>query len=148
MEKRKIVKEYKKDDLVVVWQPDLCIHSKNCINGLPAVFDFERRPWIDVSQESEDAIKKQIDKCPSGALSYYLQSEGKPQKENMDDSTKKIEILKDGPIMVEGPCLIKMQMVPKKKKPRKHFCADAEPLQINPIVMDHIKKLDSPINHL
>ena len=121
MEQKKIVKEYKKDDLVVVWQPDMCIHSKNCIGGLPEVFDFERRPWIDVSRATEDAIKNQIDKCPSGALSYYLASEGKPNNSTMENTDKKIEILKDGPIMVEGPCIIKKPDGSEEEKIKKTF---------------------------
>jgi uncharacterized Fe-S cluster protein YjdI len=121
MEKKNIVKEYKKDDLVVVWQPDLCIHSKNCIHGLPGVFDFDRRPWIDPGQASEDSIKKQIDNCPSGALSYYLQSEGKPKSQQMEENAKKIEILKDGPIMVEGPCTIAKPDGTTEEKTKKTF---------------------------
>jgi uncharacterized Fe-S cluster protein YjdI len=121
MEKKKIIKEYKKDDLVVVWQPDICIHSKNCIHGLPGVFNFNRRPWIDPNEAPDQAIKNQIDNCPSGALSYYLQSEGKPKPKTMVENANTIEILKDGPIMVEGPCVIKNADGNTEEKTKKTF---------------------------
>ncbi|MBP7239903.1 MAG: (4Fe-4S)-binding protein, partial [Saprospiraceae bacterium] len=30
-----IKKEYSKDELTIVWQPDLCIHSAVCFRALP-----------------------------------------------------------------------------------------------------------------
>jgi uncharacterized Fe-S cluster protein YjdI len=121
MEKKNIVKEYPKEDLVVVWKPDLCIHSKNCIHGLPGVFDFERRPWIDVSQAGEESIAEQIKKCPSGALSYYLKSEGKPKNEQSMEGPTQIEIFKDGPIMVAGNLQIKKPDGTTEEKTKKTF---------------------------
>lgn len=64
-----ITKRYPKDDVQVVWQPHLCIHSGICFSGLPAVFDPRRRPWITPEAASRDAIVAQVAKCPSGALS-------------------------------------------------------------------------------
>jgi uncharacterized Fe-S cluster protein YjdI len=66
---REIVKRYSNGEVVVVWQPDLCIHSGNCARGLPRVFDPRRRPWIDASAASTGEIVAQVAKCPSGALS-------------------------------------------------------------------------------
>lgn len=37
-------KEYSNGEVTITWEPDKCIHSKNCINGLPEVFNFEKRP--------------------------------------------------------------------------------------------------------
>jgi uncharacterized Fe-S cluster protein YjdI len=65
-------KEYANGEVTITWEPDKCIHSKNCINGLPSVFNFERRPWIDQNGATTEAIVNQIDKCPSGALGYYF----------------------------------------------------------------------------
>jgi len=62
-------KEYSKEDITVVWRPDLCIHSGNCVRGLGQVFNPEKKPWIDVDQASSDEIVEQVGKCPSGALS-------------------------------------------------------------------------------
>ncbi len=64
-----MIKKYKKDDLEVVWQPDLCIHSGVCARGLPKVFDPKRKPWIDLDQAEKEKIIAQVKACPSGALS-------------------------------------------------------------------------------
>jgi uncharacterized Fe-S cluster protein YjdI len=63
-------KTYSNDDITVAWKPDLCIHSEKCFKGLGAVFDPNRRPWVDMSRAETTAIKAQVDQCPSGALSW------------------------------------------------------------------------------
>ncbi len=66
---------YQKGDLVVLWKPKTCTHSGKCVRGLPDVFDVNRKPWIDVNGATEQAIMDQIDRCPSGALSYIRPGE-------------------------------------------------------------------------
>ena len=70
-----IIKKYTNGKVTIVWKPAICIHSKICFKGLPGVFDPRRRPWIDpLAAETEDMIR-QVKDCPSGALSYYMNSE-------------------------------------------------------------------------
>lgn len=61
-------KEYKKDNLVVGWNPDICIHSAVCAKGLPTVFKPKERPWIQMDNASLSEIKQQVLKCPSKAI--------------------------------------------------------------------------------
>lgn len=70
MKEKKDSKEYSKDGLTVVWQAHKCQHSANCVKGLPGVFNPKNKPWINVEGADSETIKSQIDKCPSGALSY------------------------------------------------------------------------------
>jgi uncharacterized Fe-S cluster protein YjdI len=63
-----VKKEYATEEIVVEWRPDLCIHSGNCVRGLPAVFDSKRRPWVNVHGASANEIEAQVARCPSGAL--------------------------------------------------------------------------------
>ena len=65
-------KLYTRIGLSVLWQPDACIHCGNCVSGLPSVFNVSKRPWIDVNAASIDAIKEQVAKCPSGAISVKV----------------------------------------------------------------------------
>lgn len=60
--------EYAKDNILVVWQPKLCIHSGICVQGLPMVFNPRRKPWIITDYADKLSIISQVAKCPSGAL--------------------------------------------------------------------------------
>ena len=63
------VREYVgQDGVVVEWRAGLCSHSGNCVRGLPAVFDVDRRPWIVATAASAEDVVAQVAKCPSGAL--------------------------------------------------------------------------------
>lgn len=62
--------EYSTDGLKVIWQPDMCAHVGLCTKLLPEVYRPNERPWIQVDRATPEELKAQIDKCPSGALSY------------------------------------------------------------------------------
>lgn len=74
---------------------------------MPNVFQPGTRPWVKAEGASTEEIIKQIQKCPSRALSFYMNS---PEREVSDDEPikalgtgRKVEILKNGPLMIEGP---------------------------------------------
>ncbi len=93
------MKEYSNGEITVFWEPNKCIHSKNCVRGLPSVFNHDSRPWINMKESSSEEIIRVIDKCPSGALSY------KKSLENHLTSAK-IKVSEKGPLLVEGDCLL------------------------------------------
>ena len=66
------MQEYKNDKLVVRYDPAICIHAGECLRGLPSVFNLSRKPWINVDGTSAAAIIEQVQRCPSGALTYEL----------------------------------------------------------------------------
>ena len=63
-------KEYDKGNFTIVWKPELCIHAGECVKRLPEVYNPKERPWIKPENASVEALKSQIDACPSKALSY------------------------------------------------------------------------------
>jgi len=74
MEEKKITKHYFNGEITIVWKPNVCIHSTKCWRGkegLPEVFDPKVKPWINPNGASSERIIQQIDRCPSGALSYF-----------------------------------------------------------------------------
>ena len=99
-----IRKEYKNGELTVVWKPGLCIHAKECVNALPSVYNPEERPWIKPENATINELKTQINSCPSGALSYYLEGEEKPNGGSVET---KVEVLKNGPLLVFGTLRVK-----------------------------------------
>ena len=99
MEKKK---EYSNGEITVVWKPGICIHSENCVNGLPSVFKPNDSPWIQVDEVNSDELMNTIDKCPSGALSYYKNTDGSSnEKANVVDEIR-VEIFDNGPLVVHG----------------------------------------------
>ena len=67
--------KYSNGEVTIVWQPDLCIHSGNCARGLPEVIKPGEKPWITPEGSTTEKIIAQVKKCPSGALSYFLNEE-------------------------------------------------------------------------
>ncbi len=64
------VQSYSSKDITVTFDPAVCTHAARCVKELPAVFDVKRRPWIDPTADSADAVEAQVKRCPSGALQY------------------------------------------------------------------------------
>ena len=64
--------EYSNGELTIIWQPDLCQHSCICVKTLPQVYNPKERPWVKIENATTDELIAQINKCPSGALSYRL----------------------------------------------------------------------------
>jgi uncharacterized Fe-S cluster protein YjdI len=69
MDKNDITKKYSNGEITVVWQSGKCIHSANCVNNLPQVFNTKESPWIQVDKATTNEIVQTVKKCPSGALS-------------------------------------------------------------------------------
>ena len=67
-----IIKKYKTDELTIVWKPKTCIHAAICVNKLPKVYNPDEKPWIKPENASNEDLIKQIDECPSGALTYII----------------------------------------------------------------------------
>lgn len=96
-------KKYVKDDLTIIWKPEVCIHSKVCwqkATGLPEVFNPTVRPWISPENASKDAIVEQIKKCPSGALSFEFSSHS--DSKTAEHPSKEITVSDNGPILING----------------------------------------------
>ncbi|HSU26907.1 MAG TPA: (4Fe-4S)-binding protein [Chitinophagaceae bacterium] len=70
--------KYSNEDVTVVWKPELCKHSTLCWKGLIQVFNPQDKPWIKMDGASSERIIEQVKKCPSGALSYFLNEKKDP----------------------------------------------------------------------
>ena len=99
-------KEYTNEEVTVVWKPDLCIHSGKCVQGLPGVFDPKERPWVNVQGATSEEILRQVNNCPSGALSGYYNHQTTDTQMSEETSTTNIEVFSNGPIRIPGPCTV------------------------------------------
>lgn len=99
-------KHYTNNDITIVWKPDVCIHSTLCWRGLIKVFDPRRRPWIDMDGADTEAIIAQVEKCPSGALSWHRNQTEEVEPTRMEVETI-VEVTPNGPLMVYGNIKVK-----------------------------------------
>ena len=99
-------KKYSNGDITVVWKPEACIHSTLCWRGLTGVFNPKKRPWIDIEAADSEAIIAQVEKCPSGALSFFKNDAPHTPSETIDMETI-VEVSPNGPLMVYGNIKVK-----------------------------------------
>jgi CDGSH-type Zn-finger protein/uncharacterized Fe-S cluster protein YjdI len=90
---------YSSDAIEVTWDKKRCIHSADCVRGLPAVFVPGERPWVRPAEATADAVAEVVERCPTGALRYRRTDGGaaeKPTAENV------VRLGADGPVYVRG----------------------------------------------
>lgn len=63
-------------DLMILWEPAKCQHAAICVKMLPNVYHPKDKPWITPEKATAEELKKQIDNCPTGALSYTAPHSG------------------------------------------------------------------------
>lgn len=96
------MKEYSNKEVKVLWDPEKCIHARECVKGLPEVFCRDSTPWINMQGASSEEIMKTVDRCPSGALTY--EKVGSENGMSVNSPCAKIKVMKNGPLLVEGGC--------------------------------------------
>ncbi|NPV92980.1 MAG: hypothetical protein HPY50_19610 [Firmicutes bacterium] len=107
------MKEYRNDQIIVYWYPELCSHSGKCLRFSPKVFRESERPWVDINGEAPEGIIQTIDSCPSGALKYSLppgsavdpsiaKGVGSVDHEKDNPPAVKIRVINNGPLLIEG----------------------------------------------
>jgi uncharacterized Fe-S cluster protein YjdI len=94
-----ITKKYTNGEITIVWKPGECIHSGICFHGLGEVFDPRKRPWITMEKSETEKIIAQVNKCPSGALSYYRNAEIEKETLKVEAETI-VETIPNGPLLV------------------------------------------------
>lgn len=107
---KSVTKEYTNGEVTIVWKNELCIHSTICwkhATGLPEVFNPKERPWINPQSSNSQDIIDQVKKCPSGALSFYLNNKLEQDLQQTTTIENIIEISPNGPLLVYGNITIK-----------------------------------------
>ena len=76
----------------------ICAHAGVCTDRLESVFRMGQEPWIDAAGASAEEIIETVKKCPSGALSYSIDTvEYRDQ-----DREPMVTIANDGPYAITG----------------------------------------------
>lgn len=102
----KFDKTYSNGEVTVFWKPDMCIHSGKCFHSLPEVFNPKIRPWVQLDKSTTEKIVETVKNCPSGALSFKYNDEAKREEQPSENNYVKIQVSKNGPLIVDGACII------------------------------------------
>lgn len=93
-------KEYKGEKLTIRFDGEKCIHSRNCVLGLPEVFQANvQGPWIKPDNAGVEELIAVARSCPSGAITFERHDGG--EAERFPD-VNVIRVLENGPFAVSA----------------------------------------------
>jgi CDGSH-type Zn-finger protein/uncharacterized Fe-S cluster protein YjdI len=93
------IHEYEGEDITVSYDVMRCIHVRECVRGLPHVFDPNKRPWIEPDNATADELAEVITRCPTGALHFERTDDG-PAEQTPTENT--VLVAADGPLYLRG----------------------------------------------
>jgi uncharacterized Fe-S cluster protein YjdI len=116
-----MIKEYSNGEITIVWKPDLCTHAAYCWEQLPQVFDPQKSPWVEPRGATTEQIIEQVGKCPSGALSYYMNAAARDQEVLPPETI--VEVKLHGPLLVKGNIIVRDHLGNEiRKEAATYFC--------------------------
>ena len=89
-------KTYEGKGIDISFDGRLCIHARECVTGLPRVFEADARgPWIQPDQASVEQIAAVAHNCPSGAIQFRRRDGG---PDEMPPEVNTVRIKENGPL--------------------------------------------------
>jgi CDGSH-type Zn-finger protein/uncharacterized Fe-S cluster protein YjdI len=93
--------EVRGQNIVVRFEGERCIHSRNCVLSLPDVFVANvRGEWIHPDQASPEEIAALAHTCPSGAITYE-RLDGGPNEQPPELNV--LRLRENGPLALHAP---------------------------------------------
>jgi uncharacterized Fe-S cluster protein YjdI len=93
---------YEGDAVTVFFENKRCRHFGECLRGLPEVFDYAGRPWIQLNNADADRVSEVVARCPSGAL-HAIRADGRTESGDVPTTLTPVD---DGPLLVRGDLLL------------------------------------------
>ncbi len=93
---------YAGDGFEVTYDSDICTHAKECVRGLPEVFDAEARPWVRPERAPAARIAEVVARCPSGALRFVAKGAATAKAPETATTRSIISLKADGPLILSG----------------------------------------------
>lgn len=92
--------EYVGDKITIRFDGGKCIHSRNCVLGLPNVFQANvSGPWIKPDNGAVEELIAAARSCPSGAITYVRHDGGDAERA---PDVNVIRVLENGPFAVHA----------------------------------------------
>lgn len=114
-------RQYTNGEITVFWKPGKCIHATTCFRELLDVYNPRKRPWVNMDGASTGKIIEITDKCPTQAIFWKYNKDLTESEKAMNESSNKgeevnpetlheekeneeakIQIMPNGPILIEG----------------------------------------------
>ena len=83
----------------VSYDPVRCRHAAECVRGLPAVFDTDRRPWILPDGADAEDVVRVVASCPTGALRTHPITKGAGEQAV---TPTEVTAVPGGPLLLRG----------------------------------------------
>jgi CDGSH-type Zn-finger protein/uncharacterized Fe-S cluster protein YjdI len=93
------IHQYAGEEIEVSYDVNRCIHARECVRGLPDVFDPDKHPWIEPDNADIDELTDVIMECPTGAL-HFDRADGGPDEPVPEENT--VTVAPDGPLYLRG----------------------------------------------
>jgi len=90
--------EYKGEKISIRFDGAKCIHSRNCVLGLPNVFQANAPgPWIKPDNGTAEELIAVARSCPSGAITYERHDGGDAEQAS---DVNVLRVLENGPLAI------------------------------------------------
>ncbi|MFO1429048.1 MAG: CDGSH iron-sulfur domain-containing protein [Candidatus Competibacteraceae bacterium] len=91
--------DYPGEKISIRYEVKRCIHAAECARNLPAVFDPQRKPWVDPNAATAEAVAAVVERCPTGALHFTRHDGGTAEAV---PEQNRITVGADGPLWLRG----------------------------------------------
>lgn len=93
------IHKYRGKEIEVTFDAKRCIHSAECVRGLPEAFNTSRKPWVLPDAAAAEKVAEIVKRCPTGAL-HFKNAQNGLREETPEHNVAMLA--KDGPIYLRG----------------------------------------------
>lgn len=93
------IHHYEGQEVDVTYDLKRCIHAGECVSRLSAVFNSNKRPWVQPDNGAAPDVAQTVTHCPSGALHAERKDGGAGEQVPAQNTVRLVE---NGPLYIRG----------------------------------------------
>lgn len=98
------IEEVRGKKVIIRFEADKCIHSRNCVLGHPEIFEPNvPGEWIHPDAASVETVARVAYACPSGAITYEVLGDGEAESA---PTVNLMYVRESGPLAVNAPLVL------------------------------------------